>query len=321
MRLTPHGEIFLTKAHSGEKKIGVISSENGTVTYRKNENEKDIIRKYNAWSINTVVLSLCDRVEYITENAIYRIDQRKAFQKGMVFNKYSKGLDDKLVVPLSHWTKTYKDKSKETATKLFGESWGSLLQPVIQEPYFKNISVQIKKDRAITGVNPSSENVFRAFHLTPFEELKVILLGKEPDAHKASDGLAYSGTDYLDLFFDVIESEVYSGFMLDKDPNLEKWAEKGVLLLNKSLTVPFSVEDGHDDLWSDFTDFVLKAICHKNSNVIFFTWENIISEYVNEFLTKNNFANEHISNPLINQNSFSKINTLIKEKGYSSINW
>lgn len=322
IRLSPNGDIFFTSPYKNELNIGNISIENEITIYRKDENEAHILRNINGWSINTTILNVVNIIEYSTDEAIYTITRTKAYEHGKTHSHNSFGLDNKVAVPLPYWTKKYKSKEKQIAIKLFGESWGLLLHHLISSPIFKGISERIKKDRAITGVNPTPENVFRAFHLTPLEETVLIIIGNEPDSAKPSDGLAYSNSDILHQVFNMIEDQLYSGFMLDKEFDLEKWATQGILLLNRTLTTPYGYPNGHKDIgWDYFCEQVIINALNVNPKIILFTWEKDIEEFISEIIIRNEILCRHIH--LLNDDMrvFDYISKNIKDLHRKQLDW
>ncbi len=326
IRLATNGEIFLTKPYDSEKKIGRLYESDNKTIYIKEENERDLIRKHNGWSINSIVLSVSSEVQYKTDQAVYCISQKDAYAHGIPFKNHSDGLDNKIVVPLPYWTKTYIDKSKMKAISLFGQSWGLRLYPIISDQKFIELSKKIKKDRNSPnngfGVAPLSQNVFNAFHATPFESLKVVLLGDEPQAHHDASPLAYSGTDMAKKVMDVIEEEVYDGFMLDKDTDLTRWAEQGVLLINRTLTVSVGNPGSHKDYgWDYFTKVVVDTIINNNPEILFFTWEKSVSKFLDDFLGHYSNKPTHFKNPIAYPSVFKEVNGFLCSRGIERVFW
>lgn len=323
MQLDKEGRITLKKSYENEKILGWVFIRDDQVVYYKEEKEEDIIRKYNAWSINKTILAVSDVVEYVTQKAIYRISRSDAYKFGRTYTKYSQGLDDKIVVGISHWEKQYTDPNLNKAIQLFGESWGLELQGFLQQPTLKEISSQVQQDRAVKGVNPSSENVFKAFHQTSFDETKIVLLGNEPDAYEESDGLAYSHSEFLSEIFNVIEAEIYNGFLLDKDTDLSKWASQGILLLNKTLTVRYGEPGSHQNIgWEKFTKYVIETLLKRKTNgVIFFIWENEILDWFERTFENELAKLDVFYSPIQYNNMFNSINLRLKQLGEQEISW
>lgn len=326
LRLAPDGEVFFTSPYKNEVNIGNISIQEDRVIYRKKENESHILRNINGWSINRTILNVVDDIHYTTEEATYQITKKKAQESGKLQTKHSFGLDDKIVIPLPYWTKQYKSKEKQLAIQLFGESWGLQLHPLLSDPEFKKISKRIKEDRKITGVNPSSDKVFRAFHLTPFEDLCMVVVGTQPDDKTPSNGLAYQSTDLnrglLHTVSNLIEEQVYSGFMLDKHIDTEKWATQGILMLNKNLTTPYGYPNGHKDIgWNYFCTYVLCIIALKKPETIFFTWETETTEFVNSVFKTLNSTIQHITLKNETNTVFKDVTVKIKETFHRTIDW
>lgn len=158
--------------------------------------------------------------------------------------------------------------------------WNSLLENELNKPYFKNLMEFIEKERGQNVVFPKKEDVFKAFELTPFNDVKVIIIGQDPyhnpnQAHGLSFSVNYgvkvppSLTNiYKELKNDLKISTPSHG-------NLTKWAKQGVLLLNATLTVRSGEPGSHQNKgWEQFTDSVIQLISKQKSNCVFLLWGN-----------------------------------------------
>ena len=129
-------------------------------------------------------------------------------------------------------------------------------------------------------VYPPSPLIFNAFNLTPFDNVKVVIIGQDPyhnigQAH----GLAFSVPDgiqkppSLQNIFKELNQDL--GIAIPTTGNLEKWAKEGVLLLNASLTVRANMAASHAKIgWQKFTDAAIKALSDKKQNLVFILWGN-----------------------------------------------
>ncbi len=160
-------------------------------------------------------------------------------------------------------------------------SWAEQLAGYFDTEKFKNLSDFIRSEYLGKTVYPKPENIFKAFWLTPFSEVKVVILGQDP-YHGAGQahGLCFSVADgikpppslvniYKELEADLgVKKDFTSG-------NLEDWARQGVFLLNAILTVVASTPASHQKLgWEDFTDEVIKTISQRKEHVVFILWGN-----------------------------------------------
>lgn len=123
---------------------------------------------------------------------------------------------------------------------------------------------------------PPLKHVFKAFEACPVDKLKVVMIGQDPYPHfGVADGLAFScsitekAQPSLKNIFEAIEQTVYDGMQLDQDPDLTRWSNQGVLLLNKGLTTQVDKPGTHYAVWHDFLMYTLDMISLTNSGLVF----------------------------------------------------
>lgn len=163
----------------------------------------------------------------------------------------------------------------------YHESWDEILKNQFEQPYMQALSAFIQSERKNKLVFPPANLVFNAFKLTPFDEIKVVILGQDPYHNDGqAHGLSFSVPDgiqippslrnmYLELTTDI------PGFQSPKNGNLTKWAEQGVLLLNATLTVQAHQAGSHQKKgWEIFTDQIIQEISNRLNNVVFLLWGN-----------------------------------------------
>lgn len=161
------------------------------------------------------------------------------------------------------------------------EQWKNILREEFDKEYFANL-VQIlhqeKKNKKT--IYPPGGLIFNAFELTPFNEVKVVILGQDP-YHGAGQahGLSFSVPDgvqappSLKNIYKEIEDDLR--VTIRKNGNLESWARQGVFLLNAALTVRAGEPTSHGNIgWNQFTDAVIKTISDKKEGVVFLLWGN-----------------------------------------------
>lgn len=160
----------------------------------------------------------------------------------------------------------------------FDIGWEPIMRPIIESPEFDTIVAHLKKEKeAGKVICPESANLFRAFQLCKFEDLKVIILLQDPYFSKRNgkiiaDGVAMSCsiTDYpqpsLVHFYKGMEKELANGLDLHmyKDADLSYLCKQGVLLLNSALTVELDKKGSHEELWKPFTHALIKGICNSS---------------------------------------------------------
>lgn len=173
------------------------------------------------------------------------------------------------------------------------EDWLDLLKGEFQKPYFQNITSfldQELKDNQI--IFPPSQEIFSAFKLTTFKDLKVIILGQDPyhsvesqESQKTphAHGLSFSipvHAKKVPPSLKNIYKEVHSdlgkeNYTIPTHGNLNHWAKQGVLLLNSTLTVRAHQANSHSKIgWQEFTDTVIKKVSQETENKVFILWGN-----------------------------------------------
>jgi uracil-DNA glycosylase len=173
------------------------------------------------------------------------------------------------------------DTKSQAIAKLIGEDWCRELRGEFDDPYMTKLQAFIwqrrRSDAAI--VYPEPEDVFKAFKVTPFGQVKVVILGQDPyHSPGTANGLAFSTDDdtvppSLDNIFKELESDVGDGLLLNLDPDLTRWAEQGVFLLNRILTVEEGKPLAHADKgWEIFTRHVIEILNAKRKNVVYMLW-------------------------------------------------
>ena len=167
-------------------------------------------------------------------------------------------------------------------------NWKTLLEIEQQQDYFLDIRKALARDYKRTVVYPPKELILNAFKLTPYDKLKVVIIGKEQSDAGNSDGLAWSepnpidntfGKDEISMslanVFKELESDIGNRSMDSGD--LSGWAKQGILLLNTTLTVNKGKPESHAEIgWNTFTDNMIKQIAHHKKHVVFLLWGSSI---------------------------------------------
>jgi len=171
-----------------------------------------------------------------------------------------------------------------TLEEIIGESWAKVIGSEFQKEYMQKLSAGLRQTREnkLKVIYPESEDVFKALKLCPFDKVKVVIIGKEPYYQGNADGLAFSykkgerkgqGVQSLDVILDEIENDVYAGFNVNKDYELEYLAKQGVLLLNAVLTVEKNKPDSHANVgWQQFTSAIIMHILGRIGPKVFMLW-------------------------------------------------
>jgi uracil-DNA glycosylase len=163
--------------------------------------------------------------------------------------------------------------------KLFGVEWARKLKPFIDSDAFKVIGKTLMTEHnSRKAVFPVFDDVFRAFRECPYDQLVSVFLTNNAYIKGEMDGLAFSArkAEFLDQtpeqlrkIFDAVESEVANGLYLDRDNDLTRWANQGVLLLNCDLTTEKGKVGSHIELWKPFIEYVMKMLAQYNTGLIY----------------------------------------------------
>jgi len=210
-----------------------------------------------------------------------------------------------------------------------------MLHDEFTKPYFLQVATHLKTERATKAtIYPPGSLIFNAFDKTPFDKVKVVILGQDPYHNPGQAmGLSFSVPDgvlpppslvniYKELNTDI-------GMPIPSSGNLTKWATQGVLLLNAVLTVRANEPASHAKIgWMDFTNAVIKKISDEKAGVIFLLWGKFAQEkqvLIDE--TKHHVLKAAHPSPLSAYNGFfgckhfSRANALLAKQGKEVIDW
>lgn len=159
-----------------------------------------------------------------------------------------------------------------------GGGWDEKLAPLFSDERYKKIREFLKQEYSSRTIYPDMYDLYNCFRFTPFDELKVVLLGQDPyHEPNQAHGLCFSVQEgvknppSLENIFKELSDDI--GVEKPKSGNLTKWAKEGVLLMNTSLTVREHYANSHSKCgWSWFTDSVIKIISEEKENVVFILW-------------------------------------------------
>ncbi len=214
------------------------------------------------------------------------------------------------------------------------DEWKALLLGEFEKEYFEHLSTLVRNEYAEKTVFPHPKNIFRALDLCSPSNIKVVILGQDPyHTPGVADGLAFSTLPTnrippsLQNIFKEIESEYE--MKINKDPNLTRWAEQGVLLLNASLSVRSGEANSHVDFgWHTFTDAIISAISREHEHVVFLLWgafagkkRELIDETKHLVLTSVHPSPLSAHRGFFGCGHFKKANEYLKENGREEISW
>ena len=214
------------------------------------------------------------------------------------------------------------------------QSWKSALAGEFGKPYFESLVRFLHKEKSDgRRIFPPGSQIFRAFDLTPADQVKVVILGQDPyHGPGQAHGLSFSVPEgipappSLKNIFKEIESDM--GVRMSGYPNLENWARQGVLLLNAVLTVRSGEAASHSKIgWEQFTDAVISYISDNCEGVVFMLWGNF-ARGKRELIDASRHCVLEAAHPsplargaFFGCRHFSRANSWLIANGKSPINW
>lgn len=238
---------------------------------------------------------------------------------------------------------------KKKIAKTIGDWVNTPVGKQFNKEYFKYLRKYVSYRRTKTTIFPKKGKVFRALRACPFSELKVVILGQDPYPNEKANGLAFSNDNYQNIspslknIFKEVENDV--GFSDPQpDPDLSRWAEQGVLLLNTVLTVEEGNSNAHSRiplpdgsegaLWQRFTETVIKTCSYTDKTTVFLLWGNQAQSYVDKVpptidpLKEGNWVlRSYHPSPLsayrgfFGNNHFSQTNEILRDNNLEPIEW
>ncbi|HXB39857.1 MAG TPA: uracil-DNA glycosylase [Bacteroidia bacterium] len=212
-------------------------------------------------------------------------------------------------------------------------NWLNALKEEFNKEYFLKLKAFLVEERKQYQVFPPGSLIFNTFNLTPFDEVKVVILGQDPyHGPGQAHGLSFSVPDgvksppSLVNIFKEIQMDL--GVPISQSGNLTAWAKQGVLLLNATLTVRANQPGSHQNKgWENFTDTVIKKLSEEKTGLVFLLWGNYAKNKIPLI-----DSNKHLiltaphPSPLarggfFNCKHFSKTNEYLKSQQKQPIDW
>lgn len=158
------------------------------------------------------------------------------------------------------------------------QSWKEVLKDEFEKDYFKTLVEFVKYEYATQTVYPPGNEIFKAFDLCPFSQVKVVIIGQDPyHGQGQAHGLCFSVKDgvrvppSLQNIYKELNADL--GYAIPQSGNISHWAEQGVLMLNATLTVRARQAGSHQGKgWEQFTDKVIETISEQKQGIIFLLW-------------------------------------------------
>lgn len=213
--------------------------------------------------------------------------------------------------------------------------WKKVLSEHFNSDTFQAVTAFVKKEYQTKTVYPKPADIFKAFWMTPFSQVKVVILGQDPYHGKGqAHGLCFSVPEgvavppSLQNIYKEIEQDI--GVSKDfRDGNLEGWGTQGVFLLNAILSVVAGSPASHQGKgWEDFTDTVIKTISEKHEHVVFMLWGNfarskaaLIDKAKHLVLEAPHPSPFSAHSGFFGCKHFSKCNAYLREHGKEEMRW
>lgn len=213
-------------------------------------------------------------------------------------------------------------------------SWKEVLKDEFEKPYFKQLVEFVKSEYQTQTVYPPGNSIFSAFDFTPFDEVKVVIIGQDPyHGANQANGLSFSVGDgvrhppSLQNIFKELNSDL--GISIPQSGNLERWAKQGVLMLNATLTVRASQAGSHQNKgWEMFTDAVIQKLSDEKEKLVFILWgayaqkKGNIIDASKHFIIKSAHPSPFSAyNGFFESKPFSKTNDYLIQNNLGEINW
>jgi uracil-DNA glycosylase len=216
----------------------------------------------------------------------------------------------------------------------FPDDWFSYLKDYMTNESFKNLRTKISLERENYKIYPEQNDIFKAFTLTPFKNIKVVILGQDPyHGYGQAHGLAFSVKKGVRIppSLQNIFLELKNDLRIDPPNNgdLTLWAERGVFLLNTVLTVRENSANSHKGIgWEIFTDKVIETISKELNNIVFILWgkpamekAKLINKEKHLILTAPHPSPLSAYRGFFESSPFSKTNDYLQKVGKTPINW
>jgi uracil-DNA glycosylase len=215
-------------------------------------------------------------------------------------------------------------------------SWLNVLHAEFEKPYMAKLREFLKQEKERGArIYPKNADIFNAFNKTPFEKVKVVILGQDPyPGDYQAHGLSFSVQKGIAIpkslqnIYKELATDI-PGFTPPTHGNLEEWTSQGVLLLNATLTVRAGESASHQKMgWEVFTDEVIRALSEKRKGIVFILWGNyaqskigLIDESKHHVIKSVHPSPLSVARGFYGSKPFSKANEYLVKEGETPIDW
>lgn len=213
-------------------------------------------------------------------------------------------------------------------------SWKEVLQDQFSQPYFHDLAAFLRKEKeAEKTIYPPGSLIFNAFNITPFQEVKVVILGQDP-YHNPGEamGLSFSVPKGVKIppslqnIYKELKDDV--GIHIPDHGDLTPWAKQGVFLLNAMLTVERNKPQSHHKIgWQNFTDAVIRKLSEGREQLVFILWgnfakkKNILIDNSRHLVLEAPHPSPLAGGAFFGCKHFSKANHYLEQNGKEPIDW
>lgn len=213
-------------------------------------------------------------------------------------------------------------------------SWKGILEDEFRQKYFQQLKSFLLQEKQLYRIYPQGKDIFNAFLYTPFDKVKVVILGQDPyHGDGQAHGLSFSvpigiqKPPSLQNIFKEISNDL--SIPIPQSGNLVSWAKQGVLLLNATLTVRANQAGSHQKKgWERFTDKVIQEISAKKKGVVFLLWGNFAKEKA-KYIDQNRHYILQAPHPsplsahsgFLGCKHFSETNNILLQQNLTPIDW
>ena len=220
------------------------------------------------------------------------------------------------------------------------KSWEKALSDYFEKEEFKKLAEFVRNEYLNKTVYPPPKDLFKAFNETPFNKVRVVILGQDPYHNpNQAHGLAFSvpkgvpaPPSLLNIFKEICAELPKSStckLPVQEKTDLTRWAKQGVFLLNAVLTVLKNAPTSHTGVgWEEFTDYVIKTLSDKRENLVFMLWgsyargkKNLIDEHKHLILEAPHPSPLSANRGFFGCGHFKKANKYLKDKGLEPVDW
>jgi len=212
--------------------------------------------------------------------------------------------------------------------------WLEALKPEFQKPYYKSLFQKVGEEYNSKKVFPPADDIFNAFHFTPLDEVKAVILGQDPYHNDGqAHGLCFSVKPDVEIppslinIYKELESDL--GCYIPNHGYLEKWAHQGVLMLNTVLTVRAHQANSHQGIgWESFTDAAIRVLNEIDRPIVFILWgkpaqmkKSMLNNPKHLILQSPHPSPLSAYRGFFGSKPFSKTNDFLQSHGIEAIDW